>query len=121
MHHQWLHDPCRMGALWKGLLRSALGQHFAGAMGVLTLRRTFWVVIVEQGKLYPFVPVADSWLSGHMHLGLIRGSVMYSVPPPPQLMHPRKAYSLEISKRYNISLPTARHFSKIQPALEKSC
>ena len=29
------------------------------------------------GKMHPFVPAAHSWLSGHMHLGLIWGSVLH--------------------------------------------
>ena len=45
------------------------------------LRRTLWcaiwVIIVEQAKCYPFVPAAPSGQSGHMHLGLIWGSVMH--------------------------------------------
>ena len=51
------------------------------SVGVLILRRTLrhaiWVFIVEQGKLYPFVPAAHSWRHGPMHLGLIWGSVMH--------------------------------------------
>ena len=43
-------------------------------MGVLTLRRAIWVIIMEQGGPYPFVPAAPSWLSGHI---CIWGSVMH--------------------------------------------
>ena len=45
--------------------------------GVLILRRAIWVIIMEQGKLYPFVPAAHSRPSGHVHLRLIWGSVMH--------------------------------------------
>ena len=60
-----------------------------GGQGVLilrcTLRRAIWVIIVEQGELHSFVPAAHSWPSGHMHSGLIWGSVMLRgvfLPPP---------------------------------------
>ena len=50
---------------------------FLGPGGVLILRRALWVIVVEQGKLYPFVPAVSSRLSGRTHLGLIGGSVMH--------------------------------------------
>ena len=46
-------------------------------MGVLILWRPIWVIIVDQEKLYPFVPAAHSWLNGYVHLGLIWGSIMH--------------------------------------------
>ena len=46
-------------------------------LGVLILRRAVWVIIMEQGYIYSFVPAAHSWLSGFLHLGLIWGSVMH--------------------------------------------
>ena len=33
------------------------------------LQHAIWVIIMEQRKLYLFVPVAHSWRSGHVHLG----------------------------------------------------
>ena len=55
---------------------------------MLILRRlwlSIWVIIVEQGILYPYVPAAHSWLSGHMYLGGIWGSVMHCVV----FLHPK--------------------------------
>ena len=65
---------CLRGVLCGGFWGGRGGGY---RLGVLSLRRALWVIIVEQGKLYPFAPEAHPQLSGHMHLGLIWGSVMH--------------------------------------------
>ena len=74
-----------------------------------TLRRAIWVIILEQGKLYPFVPAAPSWRSGHMHLGLIRGPVMHHGVFLPTSLSPklRKIDAVPISHKL-IPLPLRR-------------
>ena len=70
-------------------------------MGMLILRRTLqraiWVIIVEQGNLYPFVPAAHSWRSGHMHLGLVWGSVMHGGVVSPTSFKLRKTDAVLIT------------------------
>ena len=68
------------GGLRKGVARAGErgGVHDVAdwdLWGVLILQRTLRrAIVVEQGKLYPFVPAAHPWPSEHMHWGLSHAS-----------------------------------------------
>ena len=76
-----LHVRCGLGARQSQppgcRLQLIVDGRDVGVLILRRLRRAIWVIIVEQAKLYPFVPAAHSLQSGPMHLGLIWGSVMH--------------------------------------------